>query len=79
MENKIIIDRQAMLRALARISHEIIEQNTHVDTVCLIGIKKRGVPLAKMLKANITLKHLEKNVYEVLKISGFTSFLKIVD
>ena len=53
MENKIIIDRQAMLRALARISHEIIEQNTHVDTVCLIGIKKRGVPLAKMLKANI--------------------------
>ena len=49
MENKIIIDRQAMLRALARISHEIIEQNTHVDTVCLIGIKKRGVPLAKML------------------------------
>ena len=53
MENKIIIDRQAMLRALARISHEIIEQNTHVDTVCLIGIKKRGVPLAKMLRANI--------------------------
>ena len=42
--------------------------------VLFILVKK-----TKMLKATITLKHLEKNVYEVLKISGFTSFLKIVD
>lgn len=53
MENKIIIDKQTMLRALARLSHEIIEQNTQVDTVYLVGIKRRGVPLAKMIKANI--------------------------
>ena len=42
--------------------------------VLFILVKK-----TKMLKSTITLKHLEKNVYEVLKISGFTSFLKIVD
>lgn len=53
MENKIIIDKQTMLRALARLSHEIIEQNTQVDTVYLVGIKRRGVPLAKMIKVNI--------------------------
>ena len=42
--------------------------------VLFIWVKK-----TKMLKATITLKHLEKNVYEVLKISGFTNFLTIVD
>ncbi|MGM9528862.1 MAG: STAS domain-containing protein [Phascolarctobacterium sp.] len=35
------------------------------------------VKKTKMLKTSITLKHLDKNVYEVLKISGFTTFLNI--
>ncbi len=53
MEDKVIVDSQAMLRAIARLSHEIIEQNTHVDTVYIVGIRRRGVPLAKLIKENI--------------------------
>lgn len=53
MDNKVIIDRQTMLRTLARLSHEIIERNPDTQTIYLIGIKRRGVPIAKILKENI--------------------------
>lgn len=40
-------------RALIRLAHQIIEKNKSVEDICLIGIKTRGVPLAKRLAANI--------------------------
>lgn len=40
-------------RALMRISHQIVEKNHGTDGLCLIGIKTRGVPLAKKLQENI--------------------------
>ena len=43
----LILDSNAMDRALKRISHEIIEKNNGVDNVVLVGIKTRGIPLAK--------------------------------
>ncbi|HOO22636.1 MAG TPA: bifunctional pyr operon transcriptional regulator/uracil phosphoribosyltransferase PyrR [Clostridia bacterium] len=36
-------------RALIRISHQIIEKNHGTDGLCLVGIKTRGVPLAKRI------------------------------
>ena len=45
-----IMDEQAMQRALKRIAHEIIEHNKGVDNVALIGIQRRGVPLARQLR-----------------------------
>ena len=42
-----------ILRALKRISHQIIEKNHGLDKVCLVGIKTRGVPLARRLAAII--------------------------
>ena len=53
MEGKIIIDTAAMQRMLARLAHEIIEQNSGTDEIFLVGIKRRGVPLARVLKSNI--------------------------
>lgn len=44
-----IMDELAVRRALARISHEIIEHNKGVDDVCLLGVKRRGYPLANMI------------------------------
>lgn len=52
-EEKIIMDSQTMGRTLARLSHEIIERNESDSTLCLVGIRRRGVPLAKILKTNI--------------------------
>lgn len=44
-----IMDEKALDRALTRISHEIIERNKGVDDLLLLGIKTRGVTLAKRL------------------------------
>ena len=42
-----IMDSAAVNRALARISHEIIERNGDSDEICLVGIMRRGAPLAE--------------------------------
>jgi len=44
-----LMDATAMERALTRISHEILEKNRGAEDVCLIGIQRRGVALAKRL------------------------------
>lgn len=48
-EKALIMDCRAMQRALIRIAHEIIERNSGVQDVVLVGIRRRGVPLARML------------------------------
>ncbi|MDR1874121.1 MAG: bifunctional pyr operon transcriptional regulator/uracil phosphoribosyltransferase PyrR, partial [Synergistaceae bacterium] len=48
-----IMDARAMERAVSRIAHEIIEKNKGVTDVALIGIQRRGVPLARQLVAQI--------------------------
>lgn len=48
-----LLDEAGVLRALTRISHEIIERNKGVDDVVLVGIKSRGVPLANRIKETI--------------------------
>jgi len=49
IEEKIVLDEQAINRALTRISHEIIEKNSDTGEICLIGIQRRGVPIAKQI------------------------------
>ncbi len=48
-----VMDEQAMRRALTRVSHEIIERSGGAENVCLIGIKRRGEPLARAIAENI--------------------------
>ena len=40
-------------RTLMRMSHQIVERNNGTGNVCLVGIKRRGVPLAERIAANI--------------------------
>lgn len=42
-----------MKRALKRMSHEILEKNNGADNLVLLGIRRRGVPLAEMIAENI--------------------------
>jgi pyrimidine operon attenuation protein / uracil phosphoribosyltransferase len=49
----VLLDDKAIQRSLIRISHEIIEKNKGVEDIILIGIKRRGYPLAKRLAAQI--------------------------
>lgn len=48
-----IMDQQAMDRALTRIAHEIVEVNKGTADVYLVGIQRRGVPLARRIAAKI--------------------------
>lgn len=48
-----LMDEAQMLRSIARIAHEIIEKTNGAENVCLVGIKRRGIPLAKLLAENI--------------------------
>lgn len=49
----VIMDELAIRRALTRIAHEILEKNKGVDDCVLIGIRTRGVFLAKRIAARI--------------------------
>lgn len=53
IEKAQIMDEKGISRALVRISHEIIEKNKGVSGVALIGIKRRGVPLALRIAEEI--------------------------
>ena len=48
-----IMTEDAMKRALKRMAHELLEKNEGCKDVVLLGIRRRGVPLAKILAANI--------------------------
>jgi pyrimidine operon attenuation protein/uracil phosphoribosyltransferase len=48
-----LLDEMAIKRAIARISHEIVEKNKGVEDIVLIGIKRRGMPLAERISENI--------------------------
>lgn len=48
-----ILDAQAINRALTRIAHEIVEKNKGGENVLLVGIRTRGVPIAKRLQEKI--------------------------
>ncbi len=49
-----LMDAKAMDRALTRIAHEIIERNKGTEGLVLLGIKRRGVPLALRLQKAIS-------------------------
>jgi len=53
MPKKIIMTPEDIRRTLARIAHEIIERNKAIDQLILVGMRTRGVPLARRLAANI--------------------------
>jgi pyrimidine operon attenuation protein/uracil phosphoribosyltransferase len=52
-DKKILMDEVAMKRAITRIAHEIIERNKGVQKLALIGIRRRGGPLANRLAERI--------------------------
>ncbi|MBQ7761796.1 MAG: bifunctional pyr operon transcriptional regulator/uracil phosphoribosyltransferase PyrR [Clostridia bacterium] len=48
-----LMDKEAVLRSLRRISHEIIEKNKGTQGLCLVGVLSRGVDIAKIISENI--------------------------
>lgn len=59
IEKTVIMDAQAIRRALIRVAHEIIEKNKGTGDLILVGIRTRGVPLAERLAQEIKKKSKE--------------------
>lgn len=66
-----ILDNKALKRTLTRIAHEIIEKNKGVDDVVLVGIKSRGVPIAKRIASLMEAFEGEKVEVETVDITFY--------
>lgn len=53
MRQRTVLDAPDVARAITRIAHEIIESNKGSDNLVLLGIPRRGVPLAQRLAKQI--------------------------
>jgi pyrimidine operon attenuation protein/uracil phosphoribosyltransferase len=49
----VVMDADRMGRSLARIAHEILERNRGSEDIALVGIRTRGVPIARRLAAQL--------------------------
>ncbi len=52
-EKATVLERDKLMRTVSRIAHEIVERNSDLKKIVLVGIVRRGVTLAKMLKEQI--------------------------
>jgi pyrimidine operon attenuation protein/uracil phosphoribosyltransferase len=48
-----IVDADGVRRIVTRIAHEIVERNKGVEDLVLVGIRRRGVPLASRIAQKI--------------------------
>jgi pyrimidine operon attenuation protein / uracil phosphoribosyltransferase len=48
-----IVDADGLRRIVTRIAHEIVERNKGIEDLVLVGIRRRGVPLAARMAAKI--------------------------
>ena len=79
IEKAVIMNSETMRRALKRISHEILEQNQGADNLVLLGIRRRGVPLAHIIKENImSIENIDVPVGE-LDITFYRDDLTLAD
>ena len=45
----VVMDADRISRTLARIAHEIVERNRGIEDLALVGIRERGVPIARRI------------------------------
>lgn len=78
VEKSRIMDAAAMKRALRRLATEIVEKNQGANDLYLVGIRRRGVPLAERLRDKIEALEGEKPLYGILDITLYRDDLSTV-
>ena len=48
-----VMDADRISRALTRMAHEILERNRGLDEIALVGIRTRGVPIARRIAKSL--------------------------
>lgn len=49
MTNKVIMDSEMISRAISRIAHEILERNKGAEALVVVGVRTRGIHVAKRI------------------------------
>jgi pyrimidine operon attenuation protein/uracil phosphoribosyltransferase len=49
----VVMDGDRLARSLTRISHEIVERNRGIEDLALVGIRERGVPIARRIATQL--------------------------
>ena len=79
VDKTLIMDGQAMNRAIIRVAHEVVEKNHGVRDLVLVGIRTRGVPLAERLAAEIAKIEDTKVPVGILDITLYRDDLSTLD
>lgn len=66
-----LMNEEGLSRTISRISHEIIEKNDNLGDVVLVGVKTRGVPIAKRISESVQKFHGEQLLVGTLDITNF--------
>ncbi len=78
MDKALIMDDAALERALKRIAHEIVEKNKGVERLALIGIRRRGVPIAARIADYIEMFEGAKPEFGSLDITFYRDDLSLL-
>jgi len=78
IEKAIIMDSARINRAMSRLASEIVEENQGAKNLYLVGIRRRGVPLAETLVEKITEIEGEKPLYGIIDITLYRDDLSTV-
>jgi pyrimidine operon attenuation protein / uracil phosphoribosyltransferase len=78
VEKSRIMDGARMSRALSRLASEIVEENQGAKNLYLVGIRRRGVPLAERIAKKIEDLEGEKPLFGVLDITLYRDDLSTV-
>jgi pyrimidine operon attenuation protein/uracil phosphoribosyltransferase len=77
-EKSRIMDSADMERALSRLASEIDESNQGTDDLYIVGIRRRGVPLAERLVDKIESLEGERPLYGIIDITLYRDDLSTV-
>jgi pyrimidine operon attenuation protein / uracil phosphoribosyltransferase len=78
VEKSRIMDSTSMNRALRRLATEIAEKNHGAEELYLVGIRRRGVPLAERIRDKIESIEKVKPLYGILDITLYRDDLSTV-
>lgn len=78
VEKSRIMDSTAMNRALRRLATEIVEKNQGAEDLYLVGIRRRGVPLAERIRDKIESIEKIRPLYGILDITLYRDDLTTV-
>lgn len=77
-EKAVLMDEAMIDRALSRIAHEILERNKGLDQLYLVGIQRRGVPLAERIADKIASIESHRPPVGVLDITFYRDDLSML-